>query len=268
KDAYLARLDIDTGTVEYQKRYAGQDGVVTPSAIAISKGGSSVLDQLGLPMGTVQQKDLAVDAKGKLENTSRIVSSTGVRTGDQFYLMDSSGAKKTITIDANETMESLATKIVRASSYRLKVQVNKMTGKPLSQLDIKPATSTTKVSFVAGPVGRDALEGLGLSAGLVSADAGKIMDAKASNYLESKKPLGLEFDNSLNLNSEANIKQAMDSLQKVMKNVQKVYNYLKYGDPQETDSKKKGSTGGTAPAYLTNQIANYQAALNRLTGGS
>jgi hypothetical protein len=25
--------------------------------------------------------------------------------------------------------------------------------------------------------------------------------------------------------------------------------------------------GGTAPAYLTNQISNYQAALDRLTGG-
>ncbi len=28
-----------------------------------------------------------------------------------------------------------------------------------------------------------------------------------------------------------------------------------------------GKTGGTVPTYLTNQIANYQAALDRLTGG-
>ena len=28
-----------------------------------------------------------------------------------------------------------------------------------------------------------------------------------------------------------------------------------------------GKTGGTVPAYLTGQIASYQAALDRLTGG-
>jgi hypothetical protein len=35
----------------------------------------------------------------------------------------------------------------------------------------------------------------------------------------------------------------------------------------KSDSKTGGKTGGTAPAYLTAQISNYQAALNRLTGG-
>ena len=32
-------------------------------------------------------------------------------------------------------------------------------------------------------------------------------------------------------------------------------------------TKSSGKTGGTVPTYLTNQISNYQAALNRLTGG-
>ena len=34
-----------------------------------------------------------------------------------------------------------------------------------------------------------------------------------------------------------------------------------YGPP-------KGKQGGTVPAYLTKQIASYQAALSRLGGGS
>jgi hypothetical protein len=33
------------------------------------------------------------------------------------------------------------------------------------------------------------------------------------------------------------------------------------------NSTSSGKTGGTVPTYLTNQIANYQAALDRLTGG-
>ena len=268
KDAYLARLNINTGAVEYQTRYAGQDGVVSPNAIAVSKGGASVLDRLGLPQGTIQQKDLAYGSNGKPEDTARIVSSTSVRTGDQFYLVDSSGGKKTITIDANDTMESLAKKIVRASGYRLTVDVNKMTGKSLSQLDIKTATKSTKMEFVAGPSGKDALESLGLKAGVISADANKVMDASSSGYLTSKKGLGLEFDGALNLGTDANVKHALSSLKKVMKNVQLAYNYLKYGDPQPQDAKKKGNSSGTVPSYLTNQIANYQAALNRLTGGA
>ncbi|EGF90730.1 regulatory protein FlaEY [Asticcacaulis biprosthecium C19] len=268
RDAFLAKLDVENGDVEFQKRYTGQDGVVSPNAIAISKGGSSVLDRMGLPQGAIMQKDLGVDVKGKIEANTRIVSSTAVRTGDQFYMVDpSSGARKTITIDADETLESLSKKIVRGSGYRLKVDIMKMTGEPLSQLNIQPSNKSSKMEFVAGPSGRDALEGLGLAPGIVSADANKVMDAKASNYTKTQKMMGLEFDGSLNLATEANVKSALESLKGVMKNVQKAYNYLKYGDPQETDSKKKGKSSGQAPAYLTNQINNYQAALNRLTGG-
>ena len=46
--------------------------------------------------------------------------------------------------------------------------------------------------------------------------------------------------------------------------MQKVYNYLKYGDPQDTDSKAAKKASGPAPAYLTDQIKNYQAGLMRL----
>ena len=70
------------------------------------------------------------------------------------------------------------------------------------------------------------------------------------------------------LSSETSIKDALDSLKATIKNVQKVYNYLKYGDPQDTDSKKKSGSSGPVPQYMTDKIANYQAALARLTGGA
>nr|WP_245344560.1 transcriptional regulator [Asticcacaulis solisilvae] len=256
-DAYLTRLNLDAApadVVEYQQRYTGKDGVVQPNAIAVSAGSSSVLDRLGLPMGTVMYKD-----------STAIVSGTSVRTGDQFAVVDpNSGLKRNITIDASETLESLAKKIVRASGYKLKVDVQKVTGKDFSQLNIQPANKSSKVEFVAGPAGRDALEGLGLEAGIVSADAKKPMDASANDYLESQKAMGLNYDTSLNLSSDASIAKAIESLKETIKNVQKVYNYLKYGDPQESDIKKKNNSSGVAPAYLTDQIKNYQAGLMRL----
>ena len=256
-DAFLARVDIDTGTTEYQTRYTGTDGFVTPNAIAVSKGSSSVLDRLGLPQGKIVTTD-----------SNLLTSGTSVRVGDQFTLVDpSNGTKKTITIEASDTMDSLSKKIIRASNYKLKVDVSKVLGKQLNQLDIKPTNGTSQMEFIAGPTGKDALAGLGLDAGLVSMDATKTIDASASNYLKTQKPMGLGFDQALNLNSDANIKSAMASLQSTMKQVQKVYNYLKYGDPQDTSKSKKASSG-PPPKYLTDQIANYQAALSRLTGGA
>jgi hypothetical protein len=260
KDAYLARLNIDTGTVEYQTRYSGADGTVQPGGIAVSQNSSSVLDKLGLPMGTIQYTD-----------SNLVVSGTSVRAGDQFYMVDpDTNVRKTITIDGNETLDTLAKKITRASGYKLSVSVTSKLGTPpTSQLDIKPANSTSKMEFVAGPAGRDALSSLGIDAGIVSSSANTAMDAKSADYLKSQKQMGLNFDNSLNLNSPASIKDAIDSLQKTMKNVQLAYNYLKYGDPQASDSKSKGTNaGGPPPAYLTNQIANLNAGLQRLLGSA
>ena len=257
-DAYLARLNIDNGEVEYQTRYTGTNGTVTPNGIAVSANSGSVLDRLGLPLGKIETTD-----------SKLITSGTSVRTGDQFYLVDpKTGVRKTITIEANDTLESLATKITRASGYKLTADVTKVTGKQIDRLDIKPANKSSQMEIVSGPAGKDALEGLGLATGMVTNDADKTMDASSSNYLKSQKTMGLEFDTALNLNSDANIAKALASLQETLKNVQKAYSYLRYGDPQDSDNKKNGKTGGTVPQYMTDQIANYQAALNRLTGGA
>ena len=258
KDAYLARLNIDSGTVEYQTRYTGVNGTVSPNAIAVSANSGSVLDRLGLPLGKIETTD-----------SKLITSGTSVRTGDQFYLVDpKTGVRKTITIEANDTLDSLAKKITRASGYKLTADVSKVTGKQIDRLDIKPSNKSSQMEIVSGPAGKDALAGLGLANGMITNDATKTIDASSSNYLSVQKTMGLQFDTSLNLNSDANIAKALDSLQKTLKNVQKAYTYLRYGDPQDSETTKKGKTGGVVPQYMTDQLANYQAALNRLTGGA
>jgi len=261
KGAYLASLNVATGQVLSQTNYSGQDGIVNPNSIAVSSGSSSVLDKLGLPTGTVLQTD-----------SNLITANSSVRAGDQFYMVNpNTGEKKAITIDATETMDSLSKKIQAASGFQLTVKtttVPAMNGLPMRQgLDITPAFGSSSMEFLAGPAGQDALQGLGLSAGLVTSQAGTIMDPTTSNYDKSQKPMGLSFDTGLNLNSTTNIAAAVDSLQKTLIKVQSVYSYLANGDPQP---KKKGvgSGSGAPPAYLTNQIASYQAALQRLTGGS
>ena len=261
KGAYLASMNVATGQVLSQTNYSGQDGVVNPNSIAVSSGSSSVLDKLGLPTGTVLQTD-----------SQLITANSSVRAGDQFYMVNpNTGEKKTITIDATETMDSLSKKIQAASGFQLTVKTTTVpatNGQPMKQgLDITPAFGSSSMEFVAGPAGQDALQGLGLSAGLVTSQAGTIMDPTTSNYDKSQKPMGLSFDTGLNLNSTTNIAAAVDSLQKTLTKVQSVYSYLANGDPQP-QKKGVGNGSGTAPTYLTNQIASYQAALQRLTGGS
>ena len=260
--AYLTSMNVATGQVLSQSTYSGADGTVTPASIAVSSGSSSVLDALGLPTGTVLQTD-----------SPDITANSSVRAGDEFYMVNpQTGQKSTITIDAGETMQSLASKIQRASSGQLTVTTSLIAGtdgQPSTDgLTIKPSTNSSSMEFLAGPAGMDALSGLGLSAGLVTSQAGQIMDPTSVNYDTSKKPMGLSFDTSLNLNSSANIATAISSLQTTMSSVQKVYSYLQNGDPQPVKAGTNNSANNTPPAYLTAEIANYQAALQRLTGSS
>ena len=252
KDAYLTRLDPLSGNVEWTQRYTGKDGVVDPNAIAITRDSSSVLDRLGLPQGTLLYKD-----------STTLASNSSVRTGDQFALRDSkSGRSQTIKIDANETLETLAAKIQRQSGFNLKVSVVKSDGN--ATLRIVPNSKTASMEIVRGPNGKDALESLGIKDGLVkdtvAADA-----ALVNNPQGLKKDVGLSFDNTINLDSTEEMTRAMSTLNNVITKLRSSYTWLRFGTPQDS----KGSSGaGQVPAYLTNQISNYQAALNRLTGGA
>ena len=259
--AYLASMNIATGQVLSQTNYNGTDGQVNPNSIAVSSGASSVLDQLGLPQGTIMQTD-----------SPDIIANTSVRTGDEFYMVNpQTGQKQTITIDAGETMATLATKIQRASNGQLTVKTASVpgaNGQPSKQgLTITPSYGASSMEFLSGPPGQDALAGLGLSPGLVTSQAGTIMDPTSAGYDTSKKPMGLNFNTGLNLNSTQNIAAAVSSLQTTIVKVQSVYNYLANGDPQpQTSTGPNANANAAPPAYLTNEIANYQAALLRLTG--
>ena len=130
-----------------------------------------------------------------------------------------------MTIAANDTYATLATKIGRALGFQVDVKTLTVNGS--TQLQIKPLNSHTQVEIQAGPVGRDALA----------------------------------LPSSLNLGSSNAVKQAQSALQLALSTVRTIY-----GD-MTTAPAPDSSTSGTVPKYLTNQIAQYQAALDRLTSG-
>ena len=256
-DGFVTELNPANGQTLWSRQYAGRNGVAAPAGIAVSAKGSSILDKLGLPSGLVD-----------FSSSAQIVASTSVRPGDQFYVRSGQGAAaKLVTIDANDTYATLATKIGRALGFQ--VDVKTLTAQGSTQLQIKPLNSHTQVEVQAGPLGRDALASLGMSEALITTDA---LTAKASapgsqkngalpatNKLQAYYALSLP--SSLNLGSPNAIKQAQSALQLALSTVRTIY-----GD-MTTAPVADSSTTGSVPKYLTDQISQYQAALDRLTGG-
>jgi hypothetical protein len=256
-DGFVAEIDPATGQTLWSRQYAGRGGVAAPAGIAVSAQGSSALDKLGLPSGKVD-----------FTASDQVVANTSARPGDEFYVRSGQGgAAKLITIAANDTYKTLATKISRALGFQVKIETLTVSG--ATQLQIKPLNARTQIELQAGPVGRDALSALGMSEALVTGDAvtakatapgsQKVGALPAANKLKAYYALALS--SGLNLGSANDVKQAQAALQLALSTVRTIY-----GD-MTTAPATDSSGAGAAPKYLTDRIAQYQAALNRLTGG-
>lgn len=250
---YLSRIDPLTGSVEWSGTWAGQGGKAAPLSLAVARGATSVLDRLGLPAGEIAQSE-----------SKRLVDATSLRVGDRFSVVPPSGGRAvTVTIDARDTLQTLARKIELASGARLKVTVASESATSekapqglnsvlagVQRLSITARDGREGAVLVSGEPGRDALAGLGLSAGFIGPNgtAGK-----------GPRTFGLNLPGTLNLSSADARTAAGERLQGAMKAIRDAYRALA---PAPTNS----ATSGAVPTYLTAQIANYQAALARLGG--
>ena len=250
-EGYLTRLDPLTGAVEWTRAWAGDSQQAAPMTLAVASGGASVLDRLGLPSGEIQQSD-----------SKKLLDATSLRSGDRFYVSPANGGRAmAVTIEARDTLQSLARKIEQASRNTLKVTVASEAAPTGTEGDLQTAlrTGVQRLSIVArdgkagavltaGEPGRDALAGLGLSQGFVGISSGT----------GTVRTFGLDLPRTLSLQPDS-LTATGDRLQAAMKAVRDAYRALA---PAST----KPKVTGTAPAYLTAQLANYQAALSRLGG--
>jgi hypothetical protein len=246
---YLARLDPLTGAVEWKQTWSGANGQAAPMTIAVAAGGASVLDRLGLPQGEIPHSD-----------SKRLVDATALRTGDRFYVTSSSGRSVAVTIDAKETLQTLARKIETASGRSLKVTIKtdrdystgmdgdtKVTAGGVQRLSIAFADGRDGAVLRAGEAGRDALAALGLTPGYIGPSSSDL------------KTFGLDLPKTLHLRDADAINRANDKLGAAIVALRSAYRALA---PKSTTP----VVTGEAPAHLKAQLANYQAALARLTG--
>ena len=251
KDGYLARLDLDTGTADWTRRFTATDQQVAPTSIAIDPTGASVLDRLGLPKGTLQFKD-----------SQLITAGTSVRPGDEFFIRaQEGGAKVAVKISATDTLQTLAAKVRRAAGFAAKVEVQKKGD--YDTLKITPLNDRASVEVLAGPSGKNALAALGLTEGVVS-NASLVSDNP-----DVERVYGLGLAQDLKLADTDSAAQALKFVQMAISTVKNAYNFISNPDlfsGKSGSASTNKSAGGPAPAYLTNQIANYQQALARLGG--
>lgn len=254
KTAYLAKIDATTGTVDWNRTWTGDKMQATSMALSVSANGASVLDRLGLPSGELVQ-----------DTSQKLVESTGLRVGDRFYVTNPNTNRKTaVTIDAKDTLQTLATKIENASGRHLKVTVstenedaktadgkNRVLAGGGQYLKITNADNRQGALISAGEQGRDALAGLGLNAGFIGKGQ------------EGRKTIGVELPYTLNLFSADAAVTARDYVQSALRSVREAYRAM---NPSTIAAANAKPSSGTTSTYWSNQIANYQAALDRLMG--
>jgi len=251
QDGYLVELDVAAGTTASAQRLTGKDGYVTPTALSVDTTGSSALDRLGLPKGALAWTD-----------SQKIVSATSARPGDQFQIRTREGGPlSTVTLAASDTLETLAAKVSRAAGFRAKVEV--VVDGEFRRLKITPANESATVEILPGRGGKDLLDSLGLAEGVVRLT--KVENGRTVSASGGGNVYGLTLANDLRLNTDDAIRNSQLVLSRALTAIRTAYKDL------EAASKPASLTAaanlGPAPAYLTNQISNYQAALDRLTGG-
>ena len=257
KDGFLAQLDIANGTIVSSQRFTGKDGMAAPTAIAVDTSGASVLDRLGLPKGNIS-----------IDTSQQLGSQSTLRAGEQFIVGGLTGPGVTVTIDPGETLTTLATKIQRASGSQLTATVVN-TGTQ-SQLKLTPAYGSSMVTLTGGPGDKNALPTLGLPEGLIS---GTVTVGSTTSPADGGTPVfGLGLASTLNIDNAAQLSHAKAVIASAQGVIRRAYQALVTAatpqNPAQASAAAAGGTGGTVPQYLSNELANQQAGLARLTGGN
>ena len=252
KDGFVAALDVASGAVGWSRRFSGRDGYATPTAFSVGETGASVLDRLGLPQGQVGTA-----------GSNQLSAISSVRAGDQFVIRNGTDhTRHTITIEVGDSLDNIATKLRRAAGYQADVKI--VTTDGVRRLQINPATTRDSFELLAGPQGRDALSGLGLTEGLVRTTVltkGKLLPADGKGQI-----YGLKLDEGLNLETASAQSHVAAQLAAAQGVIRQAYNDLKLAATPKSVIDAAKAASQPVSAYYANQIANYQQALARLGG--
>lgn len=257
-DGYIAQLNVATGQVVSSNEFTGSGGYADPTVIAANSTGSSVLDRLGLPEGAIGA-----------DPSQDLVAQSSLRPGDQFTVSAGTAPPTTITINATDTLSTIAQEIQRATGNEATATVTS-NASGQQTLTIKPAYTSALVTLGAGPSGKNALATLGLPQGVLNQT---VTNNNVTAPGDGGSPIyGLGLSSTLNLSTTSEINQATAAIGAAMGEVRKAYQGMVTAEtpkiPGQTAAAAAGLDTGSVPAYLSAELANLQAGLARLTSGS
>jgi hypothetical protein len=249
QSSFIARLG-DDGEAAWARTFNSAGGLVSVSSLAVDQTGASALDVLGLPRGEIAATD-----SGLLTDRSAL------RAGDEFRIGVDGRLLTTIRVAASDTFNSFFAAISRAVSGGGRAEIVREDGVERIKITAREGQA---LRIEAGRDGRDALGALGLTPGLIATNAAKRGSLKSYG-------LGL-IAADLKLDSAQDIAKTKAEISAAISIVRQAYESLVNPNAKDlTDEEKaleeRRRNAGAAPQYYLNQLANYQAALARLTGG-
>ncbi len=256
------------GTIDWTRQFGGTDGQSTGSGIAIDPTGSSVLDALGLPSGT-----LNVNQSVSLSSNSTLAA------GDSFQIQTegATGRTSTITIAQGDTLQTLADQINSELLSAGKATVTFANGGEALEITAKPGNT---LNLISGPADSDALGRLGITPGVITAapkkgttgssssastsatgtSFGVNLSAPTQSSASAAKPVyGLGLNSSIDLLSSGDAGVAKISLQTILNQITNIYQ--KTNAPPPSASTSTSQATGSVPSFLQSQVANYSLAL-------
>lgn len=247
-DGFVAPVAADgsIGNVQQWGRPGTETGpVILSSAAAID----SATTALGFRPGLLNPPD-----------STTLVDRTSLRPGDRFSFRVDGGAAQTVTINAQDTLASLAERMGRLAGRSVTVRVAHDGDNLLLRIEAKAGHA---IDLSAGPEGRDALAKLGLDPGRLVApppfDAKAPRVAPGGNY-------GLDLPDGLSIRDAALAAASLTRLKSAISTTQTAYRSLYWDSNKEALVNGGSKGGGTVSAYQSAQLARYKDALARLGG--
>lgn len=245
-DGFVARLDLNGGLEKLQQ--FGRLGTAQEAVlVAASASGSTALSKIGLRAGDQSQ---AVPTK--------LIGQTSLREGDHFFLRLDGDRKIKVEIKADDTFETLATRIRVATFNRVKATVsNGATGASL-KLAMRSGVS---VDVMAGADGHDALEKMGLEPTRLYTP--KV--TKGANVIQPGGTFALELDDALAIHDKQSAGFVVKKLEAAIKTTQSAFRSLYWDDTKARIASGLPNTPAL-DARQSAQIKAYKLALARLGG--
>ncbi|NIJ20816.1 hypothetical protein FHS95_002508 [Sphingomonas naasensis] len=253
-DGFVARIDAGTGAIENTTQFGQALLRTEPVRIAGDTGGANAISALGFGRGTINASA-----------SDKVTTQTTLRAGDYFSIKADDGAVRKVTIAAGDTLKTIATRIQgMIGASKGTVTATAVDGTQKLSITMKPGH---ELELIPGNADTDALAKLGIEPQRIATQA------TLSSSAPKVRPggnFGMDLSEALNLSTLDNAKLAMKKIEDAISMTQTAYRSLFWDDAkaQMVDGVKNAVTGTQSTARESAQLANYQAALDRLNSGA